>query len=74
MSLLGGIDLGGTKIQVAIVDDDYKVLGDSRVPTPTTGGPADVVAAMATALREATETAGVETSASWPRSASARPA
>jgi glucokinase len=61
MSVLGGIDLGGTKIQTVIVDDAFKVLGDSRAPTPTDGGPADVVAAMAEALRAAAESAGVET-------------
>jgi glucokinase len=61
MSLLGGIDLGGTKIQAAIVGDGFEVLGDSRAPTPTTGGPADVVAAMAAALRAAAESAGVDT-------------
>jgi glucokinase len=59
--LLGGIDLGGTKIQAAVVDDRFKVLGEARHPTPTTGGPADVCTAMANALREAAEAAGVET-------------
>jgi glucokinase len=62
MSTLGGIDLGGTKIQAAVVDDQFEVLGEARVPTPTTGGPADVVAAMAGAMREAADNAGVETS------------
>jgi len=60
MSLLGGIDLGGTKIQAVVADDAFEVLGDSRVPTPTTGGPADVAAAMVGAMREATTAAGVE--------------
>ncbi|HET9592036.1 MAG TPA: ROK family protein, partial [Solirubrobacterales bacterium] len=60
--LRGGIDLGGTKIQTAIVDADGKVTGEARHPTPTDGGPADVAEAMATALREAAEDAGVETS------------
>jgi glucokinase len=60
--LRGGIDLGGTKIQTAIVDDSGKVTGEARHPTPTEGGPEDVAAAMATALREAAEDAGVETS------------
>ena len=60
MSTLGGIDLGGTKVQAVVVDGEYKVLGDSRVPTPTTGGPADVVATMAGALRAAAESAGVD--------------
>jgi glucokinase len=61
MSLRGGIDLGGTKIQAAIVDDDGAVHGQSRHPTPTTGGPPDVAAAMAGALREAAGQAGVQT-------------
>jgi glucokinase len=61
--LRGGIDLGGTKIQTAIVDSTGKVLGESRGPTPTKGGPGDVAEAMAAALREAAGEAGVETSA-----------
>src|SRR3954452_11490253 len=60
MSVLGGIDLGGTKIQAVVVDDRFQVLGQARHPTPTTGGPADVVTAMAAALREAAQAAGVE--------------
>jgi glucokinase len=59
----GGIDLGGTKIQTAIVDPAGKVLGESRRPTPTSGGPQDVADEMAAALREAAEQAGVEASA-----------
>jgi glucokinase len=61
--LRGGIDLGGTKIQTAIVDGDGQVKGEARHPTPTEGGPEDVAEAMAAALREAAEDAGVETSA-----------
>jgi glucokinase len=61
--LRGGIDLGGTKIQTAIVDGGGKVLGESRRPTPTSGGPEDVAGEMAAALREAAEQAGVETAA-----------
>jgi glucokinase len=57
----GGIDLGGTKIQAVIVDGDHAVRGEARVPTPTTGGPADVAEAMAGALRQSAEAAGVET-------------
>jgi glucokinase len=57
----GGIDLGGTKIQAVIVDGDHAVRGEARVPTPTTGGPADVAAAMVGALRQSAEAAGVET-------------
>jgi glucokinase len=59
--LRGGIDLGGTKIQTAIVDPAGEVSGEARRPTPTEGGPADVAAAMAEALREAASQAGVET-------------
>ena len=61
--LRGGIDLGGTKIQTAIVDGRGEVLGQARRPTPTSGGPEDVAEAMAEALREAAQEAGVETGA-----------
>ena len=57
----GGIDLGGTKIQAVVVDDGHAVLGQARRPTPTTGGPADVAAAMAAAMREAAAVAGFAT-------------
>jgi glucokinase len=57
----GGIDLGGTKIQTVVVDRGGEVAGEARHPTPTAGGPSDVAAAMADALREAAEAAGVET-------------
>lgn len=61
--LRGGIDLGGTKIQTAIVDAGGEVLGEARRPTPTRGGPQDVADEMAAALREAAEQAGVDPSA-----------
>jgi glucokinase len=54
----GGIDLGGTKIQAAIVRPDGEVLGESRHATPTEGGPKDVAEEMAAALAEAAEKAG----------------
>ncbi|MGD9735773.1 MAG: ROK family protein [Solirubrobacterales bacterium] len=60
--LRGGIDLGGTKIQTAIVDAAGEVKGEARHPTPTEGGPAEIVKAMGAALTEAAEQAGVETS------------
>ncbi len=62
-NLRGGIDLGGTKIQTAIVGARGKVHGQSRRPTPTEGGPEDVAEQMAEALREAAKEAGIETSA-----------
>jgi glucokinase len=57
----GGIDLGGTKIQTVVVDAGHTVIGSARHPTPTTGGPADVAAAMAAAMAEAAAEAGVQT-------------
>jgi len=57
----GGIDLGGTKIEAVVVDRKNAVRGQARQPTPTAGGPADVVAAMAATLGEAAAAAGVET-------------
>ena len=56
----GGIDLGGTKIQAVVVDSRSKVLGDARHPTPQKGGAPAVVEAMAGALAEAAEHAGME--------------
>ena len=58
----GGVDLGGTKIQAVVVDARSAVLGQARRATPTTGGPADVTAAIAEAMREATTAAGLEAS------------
>jgi glucokinase len=59
-TLRGGVDLGGTKIQTVVVDDDQQVLGQARRPTPAEGGPADVVGAIEEALREAAEQADVD--------------
>ena len=49
----GGIDLGGTKIQAAIVTAKGQVIGDAKLPTPTKGGPEDVARQMAEALTQA---------------------
>jgi glucokinase len=57
-ALRGGIDLGGTKIQAIVADPENQVLGQARRPTPQTGGPPDVVAALVQALEEAAEQAG----------------
>jgi glucokinase len=57
----GGIDLGGTKIQTVVVDPDNNVLGESRRPTPATGGPEDVAREIAAAMREAAGQAGLGT-------------
>jgi glucokinase len=58
--LYGGIDLGGTKIQAVIVDDDNKVLGSARRATPTKGGPEDVAAEIEVTLRDAAQAAEIE--------------
>jgi glucokinase len=55
-----GLDLGGTKIQAAVLDERGEVVGKSRHPTPGKGGPPAVVDALANALREAAEDASVE--------------
>src|SRR5581483_5050776 len=46
-----------------IVDSRHRVLSSTRMPTPTTGGPADVAVAMALAVREACQAEGREPSA-----------
>jgi predicted NBD/HSP70 family sugar kinase len=56
----GGIDLGGTKIQAVVTDDDNSVAGEARRSTPRKGGPPDVAAAIAEALEESAKAAGVE--------------
>jgi glucokinase len=62
MAIYGGIDLGGTKIQAAIVDEDsdHEVLGAKRDQTPLKGGPKAIAARMAGVLKEAAEDAGVD--------------
>src|ERR1700709_812326 len=60
--LRGGIDLGGTKIQTAVIDPDGEVKGEARRPTPTEGTPADVAKAMAEAMVEAAQAAGIKSS------------
>jgi glucokinase len=57
----GGIDLGGTKVQAVVVDERDKVVGDARLPTPTEGGPAAIVAQMVEAMVAAADAADVET-------------
>jgi glucokinase len=60
--LRGGIDLGGTKIEAIVVDADNTVLGSSRHPTPSTGGPSAVASQLVTAMRAACTAAGVQSS------------
>jgi glucokinase len=60
--LYAGADLGGTKIQAAVINGRGKVLGEARAETPTTGGPDAVAETIAGAVREAAAAAGVEAS------------
>ena len=53
-----GVDLGGTKIEVLVVDGERDVLGRSRRPTPTEGGAHAVVAAIAGAVTTPRPTRG----------------
>jgi len=57
-ALRGGVDLGGTKIQAAVVARDGEVKGEARAPTPRDGGPDGVTQAIADTVREAAEAAG----------------
>jgi glucokinase len=59
--IVGGLDLGGTKIQAVLLDGRRSVLTQARRPTPRKGGARDVVEALAGALAEACAEAGVET-------------
>ena len=54
-----GVDLGGTKIDVLIVDGEQDVRGRARRPTPTEGGAAAIVDAIAGAVEEAADAAAV---------------
>ena len=60
MAAYGGIDLGGTKIQAVVVNEDSSVLGSARRPTPTDGGPEGVAAEMEQAMRDAAKAAELE--------------
>jgi glucokinase len=63
MSMRGGIDLGGTKIQAVVVDPEGRAQGEARGPTPFHDGPSGVVAAMAEVLGEAATAAGTDAGA-----------
>src|SRR5262245_39449997 len=54
-----GVDLGGTKIDVLIVEREREVLGRARRQTPTKGGAAAVVAAVAGTVEDAADAAAV---------------
>jgi glucokinase len=53
-----GVDLGGTKIEVLVIEGERDVLGRARRPTPTEGGAQAIVAAIAETVTAATDDAG----------------
>jgi glucokinase len=57
-----GIDLGGTKVQGVVVDGDGARLGEARGKTPTSGGPAAVVAEISAVVKAAAKDAKVAVS------------
>jgi glucokinase len=56
----GGVDLGGTKIEVLLVEDERTVVGRARNPTPTEGGAKAIVDAIARTVEDAAESVGIE--------------
>jgi glucokinase len=76
VATLGGIDLGGTKIQTIVMraqagiphggeqagGKDHEVLGQARSLTPHEGGPPAVVDALVACLSEAADVAGMQLS------------
>ena len=54
-----GVDLGGTKIDVLLVEREREVLGRMRRPTPTEGGATAVVTAIARTVADAADAASV---------------
>ncbi len=62
MTLRAGVDLGGTKVQTVVVDEQFQVVGQHRLPTPTSGGPQDVADTIAETIRAACTEAEAEAS------------
>ncbi|HLG09980.1 MAG TPA: ROK family protein [Gaiellaceae bacterium] len=60
-SVTAGVDLGGTKIQTVVLHNE-EVAGSSRVLTPQTGKPGDVIDAIVGTIRASLEAAGASAS------------
>ena len=58
--LVGGLDLGGTKIQAVVLDGRRNVIGQARSATPETGGAQDVILGLVSTLSSACADAGIE--------------
>lgn len=54
-----GVDLGGTKIDALVLEGQREVVGRARQPTPTEGGAAAVVDAIARAVEDAAADAAI---------------
>jgi predicted NBD/HSP70 family sugar kinase len=59
--ITAGVDLGGTKIQTVVLRSE-EVVGSSRVLTPQTGDPGDVIEAIVGTIRTSLEGAGASQS------------
>lgn len=53
--VLGGLDLGGTKIQAVLLDAQGNVLSQARRATPQEGGPPAIIEALHATLQEAAQ-------------------
>jgi len=60
--MTAGVDVGGTKIQTVVLHDN-KVVGSSRVLTPSTGKPGDVINAIVQTIGASLEQASADESA-----------
>ena len=69
-TVTAGVDLGGTKIQTVVLSGE-KVVGSSRVLTPQTGEPSDVIDAIVGTIRTSLEAAAADRGRSRRASASA---
>jgi glucokinase len=58
--LVGGLDLGGTKIQAVVLDGRREIVGQARSATPETGGAQDVILGLVSTLSSACADAGIE--------------
>jgi glucokinase len=61
--ILGGLDLGGTKIQAVLLDGRGTVLSQARRPTPQEGGPPAIIEALHATIQEAAQALQLEPSA-----------
>jgi glucokinase len=60
--LVGGLDLGGTKIQGVVLDGRRTVVGEAKSATPTSDEPQDVILALVSTMGSACAEAGIEMS------------